>query len=53
MSRNRLDLKFQPSRRIIRTRKFVAQVAVETKSNPRGDLKVSAETRQLEVGNYL
>lgn len=47
MSRNRLDLKVQPPRRIIRTRKFVLQVAVETKSNQRGDLKVSAETRSL------
>lgn len=44
MSRKRLDLKLQPLRRVIRTRKFVLQVAVETKSNPRGDVQVAAET---------
>lgn len=47
MSRKRLDLKFQPFRRVIRTRKFVLQVAVETKSTPRGDLQVAAETGSL------
>lgn len=47
MSRKRLDLKSQPFGRVIRTRKFVLQVAVETKSNPRGDLQVAAETGSL------
>lgn len=47
MSRKWFDLKFNPFGGAIRTRKFVSQAAVETKSNPRGDLHAAAETGSL------